>query len=201
MSVFSGPNLVTSGLILNLDGSNTKSYPGSGTTWFDTSGYNNHHTVTASPTFSSGRFTLDGSTQGFTKTSALAGVTSVCTVVIWYATTDIAELWVMGNQSGAYYLSASNNNNYYHENCGSPSNSVDLNSITNPYTSGLKDGNYHMWEAKGVDFSAWTYYQWFLYPAPWQLAGTVGTILVYNRVLTATESAQNRVALRGRYGI
>ena len=172
-----------------------------GLNWYDISGYNNHHTLTAFPIISNNKFTLDGSTQGFTKTSALAGVTSVCTVVLWYATTDVTELWVIGNQNGAYYLSASNNNNYYHGTCGYPSNYVDLNSIANPYASGLKDGNYHMWEAKGVDFSAWTYYQWFLYPAPWQMAGNISKILVYNRILTADESAQNRVALRGRFNI
>lgn len=36
-----GPNTVTSGLILNLDAGNTKSYPGSGTLWKDLSGNNN----------------------------------------------------------------------------------------------------------------------------------------------------------------
>jgi hypothetical protein len=33
-----GPNIVKSGLILNLDATDINSYPGSGTTWYDTSG-------------------------------------------------------------------------------------------------------------------------------------------------------------------
>jgi hypothetical protein len=172
-----------------------------GTNWLDTSGYSNHHTLTDYPVVSNSRFTLNGSTQGFTRTSAITGVTSTCSVVIWYSTTDIQELWVEGNQSTSYYLSASNNNNYYNANCGSPTNYVDLNTVVNPYASGYKDGNYHMWEAKSVDFTTWTYFQWFLYPGGWQLAGNVSKIMVYNRIITSAESAQNFAAFRSRFGI
>jgi len=40
MSVFANPNIVTSGLGLCLDTVNPRSYPGSGTSWFDVSGNN-----------------------------------------------------------------------------------------------------------------------------------------------------------------
>lgn len=40
-----GPNIVTDGLVLYLDSSNTKSYPGTGNTWYDLSGNNNHGTL------------------------------------------------------------------------------------------------------------------------------------------------------------
>ena len=33
-----GPNVVTDGLVLYLDAGNTKSYPGTGTVWYDVSG-------------------------------------------------------------------------------------------------------------------------------------------------------------------
>ena len=172
--------------------------------WKDQSGYNNHAVITNTPTYDTtnkGQFTLDGSTQGFTRTSALSGATTNCTVVIWYSTTDVQELWVEGNNNTGYYLSASNNNNYYHSNCGSPTNYVDLNVVTNPYASGYKNGTYHMWEAKSVDFTTWSSFQWFLYPSGWQMAGNVATILVYNRVLTAEESTRNFNALKKRYGL
>ena len=35
MAFFRGPNIVTDGLILALDAASPKSYPGSGTTWYD----------------------------------------------------------------------------------------------------------------------------------------------------------------------
>jgi hypothetical protein len=40
------PNIVTNGLVLNLDAINPNSYPQSGTIWYDTSGNNNNGTLT-----------------------------------------------------------------------------------------------------------------------------------------------------------
>lgn len=45
MGAFAGPHLVTDGLVLALDGGSIKSYPGSGTTWFDLSGNANNGTL------------------------------------------------------------------------------------------------------------------------------------------------------------
>jgi hypothetical protein len=171
----------------------------------DTSSYRNHHRVyngyipiTTSPR----QFQLDGTNHGFVRPSALNGATTNCTVVLWYSTTDTQELWVRGNQNNGTYLSASASNNYYHSGCGSPTNFVDLNTVVRPDTPvNYRNGAYHMWEAKNVDFSAWTYFDWFLYPGSWQLAGNVSQILVYNRALTAIESAQNFNAFRLRYGV
>lgn len=47
MSLLHSPRIVTDGLVLCLDAANKKSYPGSGTTWFDLSGRNNNGTVSA----------------------------------------------------------------------------------------------------------------------------------------------------------
>lgn len=202
MSAYTGPSTITSGLILCLDAANPKSYPGSGTNFFDLSGRGNHHTLIGSPTYANGRFTLNGSTQGFQRVGALAGQTSACTVMLWYSTTDTQELWVQGNGSGSYYLSASASNNYYHGTCGSPTNFVDLATVIRPDSpTNYRNGAYHMWEAKTVDFSTWTQYDWFLYGGGWQLAGNVSIIMVYNRVLSAAESAANFAAFRGRYSL
>ena len=40
--MYTGPNIITDGLVLHLDAANTKSYPGSGTTWYDLSGNGNN---------------------------------------------------------------------------------------------------------------------------------------------------------------
>lgn len=42
MSVYGGPDIITDGLVLHLDAGNSKSYPGSGSTWYDLSGNGNH---------------------------------------------------------------------------------------------------------------------------------------------------------------
>lgn len=60
MAVVGGPNLVADGLVLYLDAANAESYPGSGSTWYDLSGNDNHFTLYNSPTYSSGKFTFDG---------------------------------------------------------------------------------------------------------------------------------------------
>ena len=51
--MFTGPNIVRDGLVLALDAANTKSYPGSGTTWYDLSGNSNSGTLYNGLTFSS----------------------------------------------------------------------------------------------------------------------------------------------------
>ena len=59
--MFTGPNIVTDGLILALDAANPNSYPKSGTTWYDLSGNNNHVTLYNSPIYNSqGWLSFDG---------------------------------------------------------------------------------------------------------------------------------------------
>lgn len=56
-------SIVRDGLVLYLDAANSKSYPGSGTTWTDISGNKNNVTLTNGPTFSSangGSIVFDG---------------------------------------------------------------------------------------------------------------------------------------------
>jgi hypothetical protein len=60
MAVFGGPNVIDNGLVLSLDAGNVKSYPGSGTIWYDKSGNDNNGTLTNGPTFSGGTIFLDG---------------------------------------------------------------------------------------------------------------------------------------------
>jgi hypothetical protein len=55
MSAHGGPDLITSGLVMQLDAANTDSYPlpRTGSTWFDISTQGNNGTLYNSPTFSS----------------------------------------------------------------------------------------------------------------------------------------------------
>jgi len=85
----SGP-IITSGLVLYLDAGNTSSYSGSGTTWTDLSGNNNHGTLINGPTYSStngGSLVLDGSNDyidfgNSASLSAIGGTTNI-TVSGW----------------------------------------------------------------------------------------------------------------------
>jgi hypothetical protein len=50
MAVFAGPqNIPTQNLFLHLDATNPRSYSGTGSTWYDISGNNNHGTIVNSP--------------------------------------------------------------------------------------------------------------------------------------------------------
>ena len=63
MGFYRGPHIITDGLVLALDAGNTKSYPGSGTTWTDKSGFENNGTLINGPTFNSsnlGSIVFDG---------------------------------------------------------------------------------------------------------------------------------------------
>jgi hypothetical protein len=63
MSADVGPNIIEDGLVLALDASDPKSYPDSGTTWFDRSGNGNNRTLVNGPVYSilnKGAFTFDG---------------------------------------------------------------------------------------------------------------------------------------------
>jgi len=52
MALNHGPKIVTNGLVLSLDAADINSYPGSGTTWYDTSGYvNNLSWTSPAPSF------------------------------------------------------------------------------------------------------------------------------------------------------
>ena len=200
MAFYYSPRIVTDGLVMCLDPNNPKSYSGSGTNFIDISYSSHNHSINNSPTFNSTipcSFTLNGSNQGFTITDPISNISLTSTVTLYVKTSDTMYLWVMGNSNGNYYLSADYGAGYYSGNCGSPSYYVDLQSATyQPH-----DGVWHMLEAKNIDFTGWSRFDWFLYGGGWQLAGQVGMMLVYDRNLTADESAQNFYAFKSRYGI
>lgn len=51
MAVVVSPNINPTGLMLALDATNSRSYPGTGSTWYDVSGNNYNFTLNNSPTF------------------------------------------------------------------------------------------------------------------------------------------------------
>jgi len=83
-----GPKIATDGLVLCLDANNSKSYPGSGTDWFDLTGHEDF-TINGAYTYSSGpaRINLNGvrvdNDSGSSPPSAWQGTTD-CTIDLWY---------------------------------------------------------------------------------------------------------------------
>jgi hypothetical protein len=75
MGVSGGPDITTDGLVLALDAGSTKSYPGSGNTWYDLSGLNNHASLKVTTPFNSnGYFEYSGAGQNVETTVATVEV-------------------------------------------------------------------------------------------------------------------------------
>ncbi len=98
------PAIVTDGLVLCLDAANTKSYPGSGTTWTDVSGNgNNTGTLTNGPTFDSGNkgsIVFDGSNDYVEASAVLSAGQQKYTLSAWWNITN--------NPSGAQVVMEQN---------------------------------------------------------------------------------------------
>ena len=195
-----GPSIVTDNLVLALDAANTKSYPGSGTTWYDLSGNNFDFTLDGSgiPWQSNGYFSLqDG---GATYANNITDSTD-CTFVFWMRTTDTQALFWQG-QTTSYYLGAyrSGNKEYYNGFGSGIEFYMDTVDTSNIYDN-IRDDEWHMVEFKNVDMSGVTQNNFNQYGGYTFGSGDVGIIQIYNRNLTSAESTQNYNAQKSRFGL
>jgi hypothetical protein len=207
------PSIVLNGLTNYFDASNIKSYPGSGTTWYNLIPDGVNGTLTNGPTYSSvngGVIALDGvndyiyvplnlSTSNYTIMGAARYV-----VVNGRTFSALTNNWLMGHWS-------SSTENYYAE------------GWVSSVQAGSQDTNWRIYAATGnYSGDSWELYVNGKLNAGPNNGGSAGpngfaigssqaagefsnshisNLLVYNRVLTAAEISQNFNALRGRYGI
>ena len=88
-------NIITSGLVVQLDASNSSSYPGTGTTWFDITSTNNG-TLTPTATYTAASptyFTFDGTNQYVNIPDAAAirpSIGGAVTAILWAYITSYA---------------------------------------------------------------------------------------------------------------
>ena len=97
MGMVHGPNIVTDGLIMMLDAGNTKSYSGSGSTWYDLVG-SDDTTLYNSPTHSTdggGCFDFNGTNQYALTNTDLRAIGNIITFSIWYRVESTAVKNVM----------------------------------------------------------------------------------------------------------
>ena len=87
-------NIVKEGLVLDLDAAKLDSYPRSGSTWRDISGFGNNATLTNGPTFNNdnrGAILFDGADDIVNVTNSLLfGNTTNLTVSIWFNFSSIS---------------------------------------------------------------------------------------------------------------
>ena len=100
-------NIVTNGLVLNLDAGNIASYPGTGTTWTDLSGNGNNGTLVNGPTYTSangGSLIFDGTNDyvGCGNNASINFGTGSMTASVWFKRTTTAgnaRLYAKGTYS------------------------------------------------------------------------------------------------------
>jgi len=225
MAVNYNTSIVTNGLVLALDAANIKSYPGSGTTWTDLSGYKHNATLFNSPTYANGRLTFDGVNTYATIPSTAALTTTTPTVIIG-CTTNSGTVMAKGAY-GVYWnygiLNTTGNSNatFAARNNGgdtvSPAFSSTINSSMNIYgvayngsacvfyrngsSSGSNSASYGpiATNSQNITIGCARYNNTSSNVEFY--SGSIAFILVYNRALSADEMSQVYNAMRGRYNI
>jgi len=111
MALAHSPKIITDGLVLALDAGNTKSYPGSGTTWTDLSGNGNTGTLVNGVGYSGsnlGSLSFDA-TDDYIRIndSNILDLTTALTLSIWFNRGDILTL-ASGDQHNLFLKGYSN---------------------------------------------------------------------------------------------
>ena len=100
MGLSHSPKVISDGLVLYLDATNTRSYSGTGSSWYDLSVYGNNSTLISSPTFINnkyGQLAFNGSTQYATVPH---------TSTLWNGQTFTLSVWAKKTGTGNAGVSA-----------------------------------------------------------------------------------------------
>ena len=118
---FLGENIVTNGLVFYVDAGYRLSYPTTGTTWSDVSGYGRNGTLTNGPSYSGGSIVFDGvddyiNNIGATSAFTFIQNTAIFTIDVWVKPNLLGTaMYFMGNNDGTttakgFYLGKLANN-------------------------------------------------------------------------------------------
>jgi hypothetical protein len=220
------PSIVTNGLVLYLDAANTKSYPGTGTTWYDLSGNGNNGTLVNGLTYNSANngsliFNgVDDYIKGPISTGLSESITielyikflsSISNKIFFGIDTDAhLSLGIFVNPNGltwywntgdAYATPFSNSpiltlNSWYHLAVSTASATNNANLFLNGNHVGVSNYKNTTTTGVGDKYQIGRYFN----NTYWTNA-EYSIFKIYNRALSATEIAQNFTAHRGRYGI
>lgn len=224
MSISYNPSISTSSLGLCLDAGNPRSYPGTGTSWFDVSGNGNTNTLTNGPTYSAtngGSFVFDGVNDYVIGTNTSSLYTGDMTAEAWIKLNASSSDWVRivgtggsgGNRTFGLWYSTSRTLLWQRYGASDPSiipsNVLDIG--TWYHIVATTSGSSHVVYINGTSVGTATA------AGPWAASGeniTIGyagfhtytnsnisTVRLYTTGLTAAQVLQNFNAQRGRYNI
>jgi hypothetical protein len=217
--MYTGPKIVTNGLILYLDAGNTKSYPISGTTWSDLTNNSFDATLFNSPTFNSsncGNITFDGLNQyaNLGNISQIAPGSGDFTICFWinptnwsstysplFTTTTTNGLWISKNQSNfvlrAYnvaddlqYSTFPTTNTWTYITITRSGTNANIYYNTTSVVNNVVTRNYVTGTSEICrDGTANVF------------TGKLSIVKYYNKALTSTEILQNYNATKSRFGL
>ena len=227
MGFYRGPQIVTSGLVLHLDAANPKSYPGTGTTWYDRAGnlnggVVNNATLYNGPSFSStnmGSLVFNG-TNSYVRVDSTILQDSGGTINIWCKPTGVPPTGFtgyifssFGTNSDRFYMYIDTSGNFGiargNPMVGIAAGVKPLNiwyNLVMVWTSTTLSGYFN-----GIQFGATTSYiasgttsnfsiGSYVGPFGTQVFnGNIANVQIYNRALTAQEVLQNYNALKSRF--
>ena len=199
MATAVGPDIVEEGLVLSLDAGSTRSYSGTGTTWYDLSGNNFDFTIDGSGfSYNTGGW-FDMADGGITHTGTITSST-LCTIVYWIKTTDGQSLFLSGPGTSGNYLGAySSGNKFYNSGAmGTPVLYMNAVATANLYDF-VRTGEWIMVEFKNVNLSSFTNTHFNQYTGYTFGNGDLAIIQIYNRSITQAESEQNYNAQKNRF--
>lgn len=223
MAIHRGPKIVTNGLVLALDAGSTKSYPGTGNTWFDRSGNRFNGTLTNGPTFNSangGSIVFDG-VDDYVSTNLTCGTSFTWNV--WFKTDVLFGSGyrnILSIKTPNYILMLMDDdtpNMGFWTSDGLNGESLNMNSISTNvwyYATLVREGNsitngyktYLNAVSKGsFNTGTWSSSDVLILggrtDTSQYLDGNIACAQIYNRALTASEILQNFTVQRGRFGI
>ena len=220
-----GPRTITNGLVLALDAGNSKSYPGSGTTWTDLSGRGNNGTLTNNPNYSNdanGSILFNSTGPYIQLNQNSYDITDVYTVSFWVKRISGTGVFLYIGQSsttGMYFESYTNTDLYtWFFGANSPQNNgnwganalsttqwvnVVMTMVTSTktqtrYLNGTISGSPFVF-TNAVTAPSAVSSNWLIKNNSQNWSGYISDLKLYNRALTAGEIQQNFNALKGRF--
>jgi len=219
--------IIRDGLVLNLDAGNSSSYPGTGSTWTDLSGNNNHGTLENGPTYSSangGSIVFDGVNDRVSAFPTQISGTGSKTISLWIKINTTSRTGLAGTRSLSEWgwgFTVNRNGTgtlAFYDTRGSDLNvaaglgtniwynvsvTYDNSRIVTLYVNGLQVG---ISSTPFAALNASTFngvignedeYESFTHP----FKGNIAQVAIYNRALTANEVLNNYNALKSRFGM
>ena len=213
MSLYHSPQISLNGLVLCLDAANRKSYPTTGTTWYNLIPGGVNGTLVNGPTYSSANGGV----------IALDGINDYIDVPINLTNTNYTIMGAARYVVAAGRTFSAKNNNWLMGHWNASTENHYAEGWVSGVQSGPSDTNWRIYAATGnYSGDSWTHYvNGVLNAGPnnggsngpngfaiGSLAGIsefsnshISNLVVYNRILSTSEIQQNYNALKSRYGL